>query len=749
MNIQQDSNSDVWMEGDEPQGQGSGQAVNPLLLVHRALRGRYALALIVGITLAIPGALVGHRLVPPVYTSEGIVTIDPTRPVLLYENEFNEAITAFESFVRSQARLLESPLVMQEAAKKLQEEGALSTSASNWARIQGATEVIVPRGSRDMIVRVTMTDRTLAQQTARAILVSYETFANEEARLVFGDRVLALETVRRDALDDRNENLALARQKSEEMDIVDLERRRVFVQEQIEALDRQIQALQIEAPALQAPSQRLEGQQDDEASQDEVQGEIEQADATRTDPQGGEVSAEGEPNVPELTAEDLAMIDADLNALVSQRRSLQQQLTALLARVTKRHPDYLAVEDELKSVLELIESRRSELLASGIGKVGAGAFGGLNQRLEAIQAIREKYVRESKELSQVALDIEAYNNAAAAAQARLELADRRLESLQTEIRESREGRARISQQAEVPFGPSKDRRKQLAAMGAVGGFGASVAGFVAFGLFRPRYRYVADLEDEAASPPVLGLVPQVQDGRIEGDEAARAGVHQIRSLLESMPQSGGGRVVVITSATAAEGKSTLAAALAASMAMAGRHTLLIDADLIGRGVTSRLSARQLSGLSDLVANRDTSEEGYVHEVEGRKNLDLMPAGVAEGFEPEQLSAQAMQELVLRMRRRYDAVVIDTGPILGSLEANAAAPQADQVVLVVSRGQNTRLVKLAIDRLRRFSVARIGLVFNRAGRADIERSTSAASVSIRSRAASRPADEQSPPISASA
>lgn len=715
MNIQQDSNSDVWMEGDEPQGQGgSGQAVNPLLLVHRALRGRYVLAIIVGCVVAIPGALVGHKMVPPVYTSQGIVTIDPTRPVLLYENEFNEAITAFESFVRSQARLLESPRVMQDAAVKLQEQGVMAPSSSNWARIQGATAVIVPRGSRDMIVRVTMTDPRLAKLTADAVLNSYKAVSDEEADSVFSGRLESLRQLIATSAAERDSNLDEARERAEAQGTVDLERRRIFVQEQIEALDRQIQAMEVESPSLRAV--------EEQASEDQP--------------------------ARELTAEDL-VFDPDMNALVSQRRSLRQQRTALLARVTERHPDYLAVQDELDSVNDRIATRKQELLDMGLGEAGGAGLGGFNQRLQALKIIREERVQESKRLSEVALDIETFENEAAAAQDRLELAQRRLESLETEINESEEGRARISQQAEVPFGPSKDRRKQLAAMGAVGGFGASVAGFMAFGLFRPRYRYVADLEDEAASPPVLGLVPQVQDGRIEGDEAARAGVHQIRSLLESMPQSGGGRVVVITSATAAEGKSTLAAALAASMAMAGRNTLLIDADLIGRGVTSRLSARQLSGLSDLVANRGTSEEGYVHEVEGRKNLDLMPAGVAEGFEPEQLSAQAMQELVLRMRRRYDAVVIDTGPILGSLEANAAAPQADQVVLVVSRGQNTRLVKLAIDRLRRFSVARIGLVFNRAGRADIERSTSAASVSIRSRAASRPADEQSPPISASA
>lgn len=710
MSSQQDQHLDAWMESEAPASQE--QTGNPILMVHRALRGRYLLAIAIGALLAVPGALVGYNLMPPVYTSTGVINIDPSGQVLLYKNEFNENIASFDSFVRSQATTLESPAVMQTAARELATAGKIPPNPTNWIRLQQASDISVPRGGREIYLRVTMKDPRLAKDVAETILSTYLEIAEDTANSVWVRQEEALQTIVDTSTSDRNAALLEARRLAQAQGTVDLDRRRRFVQEQLEMLEKQIESMTIEMPSLREPV---------------------------PDPQS-------EPTR-ELTAEDYAPVDTEIAALISQRIDLEQRMSSLLSRVTKKHPDYLALSDELASLEIRIEDRKQILDELGLDQGSTGGLGGPRQRLESLERIRDIRAAEARALAGVALDIQRQEVLAQSAQERLDLASSRLEALRTERNNAREGRIRISQQAEVPFQPSKDRRMPLAAMGGIGGFGFAFAALAGYGLVRPRYRFVADLEEESTAPPVLGLVPLVPDGRIEEDEAAQAGVHQIRSLIESVPHKGNARVIVVTSATAAEGKSTLAAALSASMAKSGRATLLIDADLIGRGVTSRLSALQLAGLTDRIAS--AHDNGQIHEVEGRANLNLMPAGVAEGFDADQLSSQAMEDLLSSLRSRYDAIVIDTGPILGSLEANAIVPHVDQVVLVVSRGQNTRLVKVAIERLHRFHAGRIGLVFNRAARADIERSTSAASISFRSWMQSRPPSGQSGTVSASA
>lgn len=771
MNAQHDQNANAWLEPDRPAGE-EPQQPNPLLIVHGALRGRYVLAIALGVILAIPGALAGYKALPPVYTSTGVITIDPTRPVILDENEVNQAMPAFGSFLQSQARMLQSPRIVQDAVRDLAEQGIWPAGNRGRAQLQQAMAVSVPRNGREIILEVTQKDPTVARKAADALLSAYEVIAINQANQEFQRTENALEALRTTYREERDYLLEQARQLAESEGTADLERRRLFMQEQIEAIDSQIQMLRVELLArgllpngdVDTPPDTQA--QDQDQNQDQQQPPTPQPEGAPTPPtisqeQSDSALAAGDDGAaddqlptqpipePELTVEDYAQIDPELNALLGQRRELERQLNALRARFTGEHRDLLLTQDELAGVQAQIDSRVQELRELGVDLRSAPVGGRaspngvtIEQRLASLQALRKDLTAEEKRLAAKALEIQRLQDSASFQDQRYEQATRRLESLRAERRNMQVGRIRITQQANQPLSPSKDRRMPLAALGAAAGFGFSGALFVGLGLLRPRYRFIADLEEQSHSPPVLGLVPHVRDGVIEHDEAALAGIHQIRSLLESSAgahHAQRGQVYLVTSAGPSDGKSTIATALAASMARAGRDTVLLDADLIGRGITSRLGAQSLAGLTDRVTN--ARDNGEVHPLEGRQNLFLMPAGLAEGFQADQLSSRAMQAVLDGLRAQFDAVVVDTGPILGSLEANAAVPHADQVVLIVSRGQNVRMVRGAVERLRRFGAGRIGLVFNRAARLDLERSTSAASLSTRSRAASRDSNQQ--------
>src|SRR5690606_10587688 len=97
--------------------------------------------------------------------------------------------------------------------------------------------------------------------------------------------------------------------------------------------------------------------------------------------------------------------------------------------------------------------------------------------------------------------------------------------------------------------------------------------------------------------------------------------------------------------------------------------------------------------------------------------------------------------------RFEIVLIDTGPLLGSLEANLVAGLSDAVVLVVSRGQDSKLVNACIQRLRRIGVHCAGVVFNRAEVQDFERSFAAGRVPSLRSPRSRRRDEAEPGVRA--
>jgi hypothetical protein len=83
-----------------------------------------------------------------------------------------------------------------------------------------------------------------------------------------------------------------------------------------------------------------------------------------------------------------------------------------------------------------------------------------------------------------------------------------------------------------------------------------------------------------------------------------------------------------------------------------------------------------------------------------------------------LSFPALRSLLDEVRPRFDVVLIDTGPVCGSLEASVVAMAADEVVLTVARGEQRPVMQRAIDQLLAAGANLAGIVFNRAGVEDI-------------------------------
>ena len=87
----------------------------------------------------------------------------------------------------------------------------------------------------------------------------------------------------------------------------------------------------------------------------------------------------------------------------------------------------------------------------------------------------------------------------------------------------------------------------------------------------------------------------------------------------------------------------------------------------------------------------------------------------------------MSSLFELLRSEYDTVLVDTGPILGSVEAAFVSPQADGVIVVVGRGQFKPLVKKAFDHIHAVDGQVIATVFNRASIQELRQSSSSMSV----------------------
>lgn len=154
--------------------------------------------------------------------------------------------------------------------------------------------------------------------------------------------------------------------------------------------------------------------------------------------------------------------------------------------------------------------------------------------------------------------------------------------------------------------------------------------------------------------------------------------------------------------------------------------MVVDADLLGHQLSARLGCAEKPGLRDAA---HANEEPPVYPVD--RCLDIVPVGLRDDFQPEQFNRAYFVRVLESLRSRYDTIIIDSGPILGSLEANLLAPLADRTVMIVGRGQSPRMVQAAIGRIRQLGGTLAGFVFNRAVQTDYLTSSYSASVSRQS------------------
>jgi len=177
----------------------------------------------------------------------------------------------------------------------------------------------------------------------------------------------------------------------------------------------------------------------------------------------------------------------------------------------------------------------------------------------------------------------------------------------------------------------------------------------------------------------------------------------------------GGRVVLVTSAYPAEGKTTSVANLAASFAESGQRVLVLDADLRSPDTHTLFDVPQGAGISDYLSrpddylNRpdDSSLEALIRPT-SINGVRIMTAGTRLAH-PASL-ASLMGGLLAEARGLADVVLIDTAPLLVASDVFDLLPLVDTVVVVVRHGRITEAAGQRVSELLgRFQVPVTGVV----------------------------------------
>jgi capsular exopolysaccharide synthesis family protein len=136
-----------------------------------------------------------------------------------------------------------------------------------------------------------------------------------------------------------------------------------------------------------------------------------------------------------------------------------------------------------------------------------------------------------------------------------------------------------------------------------------------------------------------------------------------------------------------DGKSTLAANLAISVAQTGKRVLLIDADLRRPQLHLLFSVSNNVGVASVLeGTTEVSDATIASAVPG---LSIMPSGPLPSNPSELLSSPRMKEMLESLAEKYDLVLLDTPPLLAVTDPSAVAARVDGVILTLRLGKQSR------------------------------------------------------------
>ncbi|HOI30255.1 MAG TPA: polysaccharide biosynthesis tyrosine autokinase [Melioribacteraceae bacterium] len=272
----------------------------------------------------------------------------------------------------------------------------------------------------------------------------------------------------------------------------------------------------------------------------------------------------------------------------------------------------------------------------------------------------------------------------------------------------------------VPNSPSKPNRLMIVLVGLVMGIGMGVGFAFVRNHFDNTIKTPEDIQKKninilAWIPKIEGIDPANKEFEFivskKPDASASEAYRALRTRIKfSKIDKDSLKVILITSPTSQEGKTTTSVNLAGSFAQANFKTLILDADLRKPRIHSVFGHKRFPGFTDYFFGQ-TSFEDILRTTEVN-NLYYVSAGTIPPNPSEILGSSQMEGFLQKLKNNFDYVVIDSPPLIAVTDSEILAQVVDGTILVVSSNYTEiDLLEKSVEVLNRDNSSFLGVLLN--------------------------------------
>jgi succinoglycan biosynthesis transport protein ExoP len=407
-----------------------------------------------------------------------------------------------------------------------------------------------------------------------------------------------------------------------------------------------------------------------------------------------------------------------VQALKAELALLQKEEARLSDTLGDRHPDMVRVRAQIRSTEEKVRSEMRNVAAAAQSeyRTALAKEARLAATLEAVK--REAQDTNRKGIEHGALKREVETNR----QLYQDLLTKTKQTgLETELKTTN---IRVVEKAETPRGPVSPKKARNYQVAVILGLLVGVGLALGFEHLDNTFKTPEDVKQHL-SVPFLGMVPDVSvktagaaargpnaSQVIKSPNSAVADAYRVlRTNLIFTSAETTGRVILVTSASPGEGKTTTVANLATALAQNGAKVLAVDADLRRPTLNQHFGLQKTPGLSDLIVGKSAAAQAI--QSTRINGLQLLACGYQPPNPAELLGSPMMKQILEALRAHYDWVLLDAPPVLAMADAPVLCSLVEGVVLVLAAEVATKpAVMRAIDQVQGVGGKLVGVMLNK-------------------------------------